>query len=301
MVHLWADYGLESSCFDPRYISPYQILANTHASDDALKALQRRLCPDYFKIDFIERCQIARAAVSVLPCIRYPSTLAYLVNGGDRLSLIDLLESDADGFSLLISATMAFGSISCHRNLPAVFTRYLTVPEDLLAAWREFLVDILSLGYRAEVFNPWVIIASLVHWEMDRENIVTPLLSVMQGASCMIAWAACASVNADDAVDVLRASMHEWLEVLHSSGADLIRYGLWEQHQRSSRSLVDTADNSWWSMGSLEFTIHLVGFEISSHPDEWTFWLVNEYELYALEFWEMLGKKVQVMPGSWVD
>ncbi|KAF6810015.1 ankyrin repeat-containing protein [Colletotrichum musicola] len=302
MVDLWADFGLDSSCFSPTCKSPYDILYRTRASDNALKALQRRLCPEYFTIDFSRRCQVARLAVCVLPRLRYPATLAYLIRGADRLSPNDLSESAAEDVSLLITATTALGLFSAYHALPVVDNNeYLIMPEDAFEAWREFLIDLLSLGCQVEVVNPRVYFNDMHPWRVNIQVAVTPLRSVMQGVTEMIPWAARNSVKAAEVVEVFRVSLYEWLKIVHSAGVDLIRYGLWEQRQRCSHNLMDTFDNLNWDTPQLQFVVHLVGFRIGSLPDEWSFWLVEEHKRYALDFWQMLDKRVEVMPGSWVD
>jgi hypothetical protein len=45
----------------------------------------------------------------------------------------------------------------------------------------------------------------------------------------------------------------------------------------------------------------ILSLEFGPRPEEWRLWVSNPVDELAWEFWEMVERGEQVMPGTWID
>ncbi|TGO26467.1 hypothetical protein BPAE_0059g00370 [Botrytis paeoniae] len=117
------------------------------------------------------------------------------------------------------------------------------------------------------------------------------------------------------APDILRSwicpvSVQLWLEILHGSGADLLKYGKVE-HENFMEStlewklyprLGEREISSWEDKRSR--TAHLISFVYGPAIEDWKFWYsLNEsrwnYYKDFRDFWELVDHPERGMPGAW--
>ncbi|KAK2023781.1 hypothetical protein LX32DRAFT_697672 [Colletotrichum zoysiae] len=196
-----------------------------------------------------------------------------------------------------------------------------------LQAWTEGWSYTFAETLRAAEWEQLNGVETIAPWDWYRVPVWTgtPLISVLGGALCRISpdlswgkWDA-----------VFRGVLKQWLRDLRDADVDLLQYGRAEalkirftapevkgafdadavaasrRHVRSSLRMRE----SWMQMVDDEhprsdlywLPVRIIGLDYGPRLGDWRLWWAPEFEAFAAEFWESVGRPQVTMPGSWVD
>jgi hypothetical protein len=107
--------------------------------------------------------------------------------------------------------------------------------------------------------------------------------------------------------EILDRAMGFWVSALHDSGVDLKEYG-----QRESLIWASLGESGEDKAEYIEYTTggtsdyyfgdrRLLGFCYGPFPEDWRVWENEPTDEFAGDFWLMLDKIVEVMPGTWIE
>ncbi|KAJ5316921.1 hypothetical protein N7508_001429 [Penicillium antarcticum] len=89
-----------------------------------------------------------------------------------------------------------------------------------------------------------------------------------------------------------------WLKQLEVVGVDLNRYGKAEEYMWKGG--ITQREFDVWNIPEQGFELQgMIGFTYGSSPGNWYIWLSEESDSFVGEFWDMIERPVEVMPGAW--
>jgi hypothetical protein len=115
----------------------------------------------------------------------------------------------------------------------------------------------------------------------------TPLMSYVEG------WLSHWSSSAAN-----QFAVQPWLEQLEAVGVDLSEYGKVEEFIWRNQ----TIQRQFWACDkSLKVNVMLrvIGFAYGPSSKDWHIWLSDPTDSYVGDFWNMVTRPVEVMPGAW--
>lgn len=233
--------------------------------------LQRHVCPSFYQL--LKQIRL-RVAISIARCL---PTHWYTIDSTPEVVRIvlkmDILEPDDFKFSqemystLIHSAAKQIGACQCLiQRLGGSHNHQSTID-----AWIGLCHHFLSVGID-------------IHYMI---NGGTPLMSCIEG------WLSYWSPSAANQFPV-----QLWLEQLEAVGVDLREYGKAEEFVWKNQT---TQRQFWVWDKSLEMgvTLRAIGFTYGPSPKDWHIWLSDPTDSYVGEFWNMIARPVEVMPGAW--
>ncbi|KAL2825705.1 hypothetical protein BJY01DRAFT_256185 [Aspergillus pseudoustus] len=110
----------------------------------------------------------------------------------------------------------------------------------------------------------------------------------------------------------LNYALQLWLSELQMAGVDLVRYGEQEfSSVRGSMVHFHLPVFAKWErpagryMDSIRplYTLvaKILGVQYGPEPKDWHIWMTNPIDELVGEFWEMVERGLEVMPGTWID
>lgn len=157
---------------------------------------------------------------------------------------------------------------------------------------REQKINLQLLGERQKLYDSWKeIFCEFLAAGIDVHQVVgqrTPFVAFLEGylnfwerrQKQILAW--------DTALQV-------WLEDLLSAGVDLQHFGQTENRVWKGEGLRRDLQ---WRNGPCR---QLIGFSYGSSPRDWRFWFSETSDHFAGEFWALIEKPIEMMPGAWPD
>jgi hypothetical protein len=92
-----------------------------------------------------------------------------------------------------------------------------------------------------------------------------------------------------------------WLKSLQYSGINLNEFGDAEK-QLFDKDLVEKEISiPWRSRNERLINQRLINFTYGSSTEDWYLWMSEPTDSLAGEFWEMMERKEEVMPGTWSE
>jgi hypothetical protein len=89
-----------------------------------------------------------------------------------------------------------------------------------------------------------------------------------------------------------------WLESLQTAGIDLKEFGQIEERLLRSGVIDKQLDSmAGWYTGRPR----LYGLTCGPSPDDWHLWISESCEMLVGEFWRLIKRQEEVMPGAWPD
>ena len=92
------------------------------------------------------------------------------------------------------------------------------------------------------------------------------------------------------------AAVKMWLGDLQTTGLDLKIFGQTEESLFNSGYSDKTLSYKWvygW--------LRLINFTYGSSPDDWHLWISVSTDYLVGEFWCLVKRQEEVMPGAWPD
>ncbi|KAI9376520.1 hypothetical protein BJX61DRAFT_538758 [Aspergillus egyptiacus] len=101
-----------------------------------------------------------------------------------------------------------------------------------------------------------------------------------------------------------------WVSEVKLAGVDLVTYGgnelacydsmhqpefpVWIWNRKITR-VLHYFSSAWCQQ------CRMLGFHYGPEPEDWYIWVTNPVDDFAGEFWEMLEREEEIMPGTWID
>jgi hypothetical protein len=95
-----------------------------------------------------------------------------------------------------------------------------------------------------------------------------------------------------------QSAVQAWLKQLEVVGVDLNGYGKAEEYMW--KGVITQREFDVWNIPEQENELQrMIGFAYGSSPENWYIWLSEESDSFVGEFWDMIERPVEVMPGAW--
>ena len=167
----------------------------------------------------------------------------------------------------------------------------------------------------------WTDIKDREKWISDWKSILQAL--VAGGAdlhvTCQVSWLGLGYIQAtpllfmfllrdhctrEELVQInLQYSMNLWISALSDSGVDLTKYGQRERLIWNSADILKCRhDDPRDPFSDYYFgQRRLISFDYGPSPKNWKLWENEPTDEFAGDFWLMLDRKEEIMPGTWID
>lgn len=244
------------------------VLSEFRGTPEEFSFLQQHICPSFYQLSKQIRLRVALSITSGLPALwgiseRIPEAVRTVLK-------TDILEPDDFKFSQELSSTLIHSTAerigACQWPVQRLggAHRY----QSIIDAWIGLCHDFLSVGID-------------IHYIINGR---TPLLSCIEG------WLSDWSPPAAN-----QLAIQLWLEQLEAVGVDLSEYGKAEEFIWKNQTI--RREFEMWS--EISITLRVIGFTYGATPKDWHLWLSDPTDEYVGEFWNMIERPVEVMPGAW--
>lgn len=172
--------------------------------------------------------------------------------------------------------------------------------------WQGITGALLKGGANLHASYMWSFDESRRVLHQDIHHEITPLKSLFK---CVFFY----YPSNLDPMHPLSLALSKWISALYSCGVDLEEYGrrehlAWDDPDQKPTN-PETEDTGFDSEGRFFKTRYqrLVGvddcldFSYGRTPQDWKVWKHNFSADYVRMFWEMVERREEVMPGTWVD
>ena len=169
--------------------------------------------------------------------------------------------------------------------------------QEYLSGWTTILHDLLVTGADFHAISEQcecMVVIKLLH-PLRR---MTPLLLIFRS---------CHQPTWNSFRRPKKSALNWWIERLYEAGVDLIGYGLKEKDIWGQVDVTQECTchfHNAWSIDSgypPSSWTRLIGFSYGPSPTDWIFWESEPTDEFAGDFWLMLERKEEVMPGTWIE
>lgn len=249
------------------------VLSKFRGTPEEFSFLQQHICPSFYQLSKQIRLRVA---------LGITRGLQVLWNIGERIQEIvrivlkmDILEPDDFKFCQELDSTLIHSTAEHIGACQWLLQRSGGAHEyqSTIGAWIGLCRDFLSVGID-------------IHYIVDG---VTPLLSCIEG------WLPYWSLSAAN-----QSVVQLWLEQLEAVGVDLSEYGKAEEFIWKNQTIL----REFWVWDGISNThasamLRVIGFTYGPSPKDWHLWMSDPTDTYVGEFWDMIERPVEVMPGAW--
>jgi hypothetical protein len=237
--------------------------------------LQRHLCPSFYQLPKSKRVELALRVTINGPHYFEPELIRTII-GTDVLEVDDINYGES-----LRSAQLKL--IHCAARKLGQSQRNLQIfghAQDMQLTydyWSDFCLELLCHS---------IDIYSIVDGR-------TLFLSFIQGYFCQSTLSPFQSGNV-----ACNTAIHVWLSKLDSAGIDLVKYGETEQYLWNVTTIRREFDG-WNVAEQVTDRQRVIGFTYGHFPENWNMWLAETSDAFVGQFWDIIERPVEVMPGAW--
>lgn len=270
------------------------VLNEFHGTPEEFLFLQREICPSFFLMSKQTRIAVAiEAASGYWDASHMPETIRTILGPG-TLEVADLqfekrLVHAGHGYGTLvhcvarkIGQNLALAQhMECTLRFHGAYSHARRQAYDLqnshYQAWNKLFLEILSTGVG-------------LHLLSDRQ---TPFLSFLEG---YITWLD----KKKYLVMAWNSGFRVWLKDLQAAGVNLQQFGqneekVWKEELIDLEREYFASESTW----GVPWSRPLIGFSYGSSPNNWVLWLSERCDSFALDFWRLIEREIEVMPGGW--
>lgn len=244
------------------------VLSEFRGTPEEFSFLQQHICPSFYQLSKQIRLRVALGITSGSPVLwafreRIPEVVRTVLK-------MDILEPDDIKFSQEMDSTLIHSVAEKIGTCQGIFQSLGSAHgyQSMIDAWIGLCHDFLSVGID-------------IHYIVNGR---TPLLSYIEG------WLSERSSLAANGFVV-----QLWLEQLEAVGVDLSEYGKAEEFVWKNQTIRRELET--WR--GISITLRVIGFTYGPTPKDWHLWISDPTDSYVGEFWNMIERPVEVMPGSW--
>ena len=237
-----------------------------------------------------ERCQIATEIARQSHFSSPDVFLAALGCSPNSLSGLVYKNRNGNRQTLLHAAMDAVGHlIECEKIRP-----YFTGPENYKAyilGWTAITQDLLVGGADLHAISDKYK-TTYVRFIMkdDLQKPCTPLLFIFR--SChQLDWTR-------HHPSIMHRALKWWIQTLYEANINLMDYGgkekaVWDKEDVDRECICYIGQSLFWR--------RFIGFSYGPSPNDWVFWENEPWAEFAGDFWLMVERKEEVMPGTWIE
>jgi len=197
-----------------------------------------------------------------------------------------------EGITLLHASAKALGILSARSTKISPFSRGYGDYELWISGWKSILQQLVISGANLHVTCPLALHTYFGLGHVRATSLLDMLFSLFYIPKYKLVW-----IKPQNA-------MNSWISILSDCGVDLIEYGL---REKSTWNSVAISTNYWPMSPGDPFSDYyfgqrrLIGFDYGQSPKNWILWENEPTDEFAGEFWLMLDRKEEIMPGTWID
>ncbi|KGO60495.1 hypothetical protein PEX2_086770 [Penicillium expansum] len=247
------------------------VLGNFQGTLEEFAFLQRQICPSFYDLPKQTRLRVARSVAGSLPVhwngIDFTPDIVRMVLKIDVLDSDDIACCSDKTPTLIHSAAKHIGAIRWLIQRLGGSNKHQSRIDTWIELCREFLRvtnDIHTLVQKRTPFISFVV-GYLRYWTWNPPNPY---------------------------------SVQMWLEQLETVSVDLNEYGRTEESIWKSGT-IQREFGSWNGHLKEIQSLRVIGFAYGPSPEDWRLWLSEPSDSYVGDFWRMVARPVEVMPGAW--
>lgn len=251
------------------------VLSRFLGTPEEFSFLQQHICPSFYQLPKQIRL---RVGLGIARTIRHWSIDVSTPNVIRIVLKTDILEPDDFKFCQELNSTLIH-STAAHIGAcqwPLQRSGGAHKCQSVIGAWISLCHDFLSVGID-------------INYIIDER---TPLLSCIEG------WLSNWFPSDANQFAVQQLAVQLWLEQLEAVGVDLSEYGKAEELIWKNQ----TIRREFWVRDrvlEMHISLRVIGFTHGPSPKDWHIWMSDPTDSYVGEFWEMIERPVEVMPGAW--
>jgi hypothetical protein len=255
------------------------LLSGFHGTAEEFTFFQRECCPTYYQMPQSTRVAVAaRCASGYWDTYDMPELVRSVIGKGplsaDSLQ-VECLSEGGQEITLVHSIARKIGASLARLHHGEKWERDVKDKQRLLyEAWNIFFCDFVAANID-------------IHHVVGRK---TPFSAFLSG---YFRW--CDHVEV--APSACNTALRIWLTDLKSVGVDLEDFGRAEKDLYNSRAIGKDYHVCSWVGGNHR----LINFTYGTSPHDWHLWISEKSDLFAGEFWDMIQREEEVMPGAWPD
>ncbi|OJJ55021.1 hypothetical protein ASPSYDRAFT_439518 [Aspergillus sydowii CBS 593.65] len=253
------------------------VLSDFLGTPEEFTVLQQHFCPSFYQLPKLDRIKLALRVVHEYFLPHLEPGLIRTIIGMDDLAAIDINEIHFSWTTTTLIHSTAFRVGLCQGDLQVSDpTRGARQAFD---SYGDLLRELLRLG-------------ADVHAVVDG---MTPLLAFLEGY-----FSVSTLPKFEDRNNACNSAIQTWLGNLEAVGIDLAAYGETEQYNWMNKA--PRREFSAWNIEELcHDTRRVIGFAYGPSPKDWHMWLAEASDRFVGEFWDMIERPVEEMPGSWPE
>ncbi|KAK7996680.1 arginine N-methyltransferase 2 [Apiospora arundinis] len=97
----------------------------------------------------------------------------------------------------------------------------------------------------------------------------------------------------------INEAIQEYLSMVQPCGADLMSLSGSGKLPRDRLSGIEWISNPF--IETEEITMYCTGISYGPNAEDWRFWMADDTESFAGDFWELVNPRPLWMPGGWVE
>jgi hypothetical protein len=274
-------------------------MARFHGTAEEFLFCQQRYCPEFYQMPQWARVAVAaRAASGVWDAYHMPEMIRTVLGEGALGAEMLQQEWPSENYAQKVTRTTLVHCVAqkiggsqagiqrCHNPVRKRFHG----GKRFEASW----IEHDDCNEQGELYTSWnclfreFLLAKIdVHQIVDRR---TPLIAFLQGYFYH-EWG-----RTKNERSACVTGLGSWLTELEAAGIDLDGFGqkevnIWksENIRRDFRSVSEKGVR--WK--------RLINIVYGANPSDWNIWFSESSDSHAGEFWDLLEKETEVMPGSW--
>jgi hypothetical protein len=245
------------------------VLGRFYGTPKEFLFLQQHVCPSFYRLPKRIRIKVALRIGAFYSSDWSVPELFRVILGADVLEPNDLSPCQESDSTLIHCAARGMGA-SERDSREGTSTDRSTID-----AWGDLCQKFLRV--RLEVH--------------DLVADKTPFLSFLNGY--LLSWSGPIELG-----PACQAAVQVWLKQLEAVGVDLTEYGKAEEGMWNG--WFTQREFHVWNIPKQDFELQeMVGFSYGPSPKDWYIWLSEESDSFVGEFWDMIERPVEVMPGAW--
>lgn len=262
------------------------VLCDFHGTAEEFVFLQQRCCPNFYQLPFSARVALATKGASVPLDPHDTPDLVRTILREDKL--------EAEGLQFITSSPVNSRQItlvSCVARKMGWLQALLT---HISQSKQAYGVGGFEYGKQKRRYDLWsTLFREFLSAGVKLHHIVdgkTPFVAFLQGY-----------FDRRDGFEekslTREVALRAWLRELATAGVDFRRFGEMEKFIWTKE--VIHKEFPW--MHDLWTTQRVVGFTYGSTPEDWHIWLSEGSDSFAGDFWDLIERPTQSMPGEWPD
>lgn len=279
-------------------------MSDFHGTAEDFMFLQRECCPAYYKFPQSTRVIVAARMASGVWDAEHMPDLIRAALGKDPLTIEDIqVEYPSRGSNSWRNITLVH---SIARKIGQSLADIACKERRMAAALRKarknkqhYRVSPAIGEHRKKqliLYESWnALFCELLAAGIDIHNIVGKATPFSSFLTEYFTWCN----HEEVAAETVDAAIKIWLGDLQATGLDLKHFGQTEKRLCDSGDVdKDFHSNSRGRNGG---SVRLINFTYGSSPDDWHLWMSERSDAYVGDFWRLIRRQEEVMPGAWPE